>query len=233
MIINTNLLKSLPDPTQPTVVSDMEGTLSGGVTWKGMRDYLLKHGYEREVKGFLRRNLFKGVLFRLGFIRDVHQFQEAWMLGVLALFRGMSRTEFTDAVTWVVENELWPQRRQAVIDELLQHQEDGRRVVVASGMFEPMLKVYVDKLGFEAIGTPVLFEDGVFTGRLVGEFNTGLHKAAQVAAFADENGELYAAYGDTAGDIQMLGMARHPAAVYPDNGLRLEAERRGWRIIEE
>lgn len=232
MTLNMTLLKAPPDATQPTVVSDMEGTLSSGVTWKGMRDYLLQHGYEAQVKGFLRQNLLRGILFRIGFIRDAVTFQKNWMMGILNLFAGLTHEEFVEAVTWVVENELWPNRRQDVIDELLAHQANGRRVVVASGMFEPMLKVYVDKLGFEAIGTPVLFEGDVFTGRLVGEFNTGALKAEQVAAFLNENGQLYAAYGDTGADIQMLLMAQHPTAVYPDNDLRTAAQQNGWRILE-
>lgn len=232
MSLNSTLLKSPPDPNMLTVVSDMEGTLSGGTTWKGMRDYLLEHGYSKEMQGFLRGNMFKAILFRIGLIQDKRKFQREWMLGILALFAGMSREEFTEAVTWVVENELWPNRRQAVIDELLAHQEAGRRVVVASGMYEPMLQVYVDKLGFEAIGTPVLFEGDEFTGRIANEFNTGALKAEQVGAFVDGAGKLYAAYGDTAADIEMLSMAVNPAAVHPDAGLRAEAEKQGWRIIE-
>ncbi len=232
MTLNTTLLNAPPDGTRPTVVSDMEGTLSSGITWKGMRDYLIQHGYEPQVKGFLRQNMFKGLLFRFGLIRDAVTFQQNWMMGILHLFAGMSHDEFVEAVTWVVEHELWPNRRQDVIDELLAHQENGRRVVVASGMFEPMLKVYVDKLGFEAIGTPVLFDGDLFSGRLVGEFNTGALKAEQVAAFLNESGQLYAAYGDTGADIQMLLMAQHPTAVYPDNDLRTAAQQNGWRIIE-
>jgi phosphoserine phosphatase len=71
----------------------------------------------------------------------------------------------------------------------------------------------------------------VFSGRFQAEMNIGARKAAQLAPFTRQ-GVIEAAYGDTAADLPMLAMSRHPVAVAPDVVLRYEATTRGWRIIE-
>ena len=53
------------DMQQEFVASDLEGTLTRGVTWKGMRDFIVANGREREYKRFFRRNLPNLLLFRL------------------------------------------------------------------------------------------------------------------------------------------------------------------------
>ena len=55
MSLITTLLQSLPDPTAVTVATDMEGTLSDGVTWKGLRNYLIANGREADFKRFIRQ----------------------------------------------------------------------------------------------------------------------------------------------------------------------------------
>lgn len=231
-------LHAPPNPATPTVFSDMEGTLSSGVTWQGMRNYLIQHGRQQEVRRFLTRNMLKVILFRLGLIRNKQKFQREWLLGILVMFGGLSRVEFSEACAWVVENELWPNRRKDVLAELEAHAAAGRRVILVSGMFAPMLAIFAEKVGFEALGTAVAFDDNdIFTGQLVDDFNTGERKAELAQPFLDpdtpdSNSQLYAAYGDTAADIPMLHLAVHPIAVYPDAGLRQAAQARGWRIIE-
>ena len=233
-MINGRLLHAPPDPSVPTVISDMEGTLSAGVTWKGLRDYLETHGRAPAVRGFIRRRLPQVALYRLRLLPNPEAFQREWLMGLLGLFAGMETAEFDHVSTWLVEQELWRKRRQPLIAELQAHLAAGRRVVLASGLFEPMLAKFAAKVGAEAIGTPLRFDgQGRFTGELdTADFNTGELKAAQARHFIPPNGRLYAAYGDTAADIPLLHLAEQATAVCPDKRLRRAAQQQGWRIWE-
>lgn len=225
------LLQKPAGNDEPVVACDMEGTLSAGVTWKGMRNYLHAHGRRHDFNRFFRSRILQIPLFRLGLI-DRREFRERWMVDILALFAGLSQNEFAKASRWVVENELWPRRRRQVIDRLLNHQKAGHRVVVVSGLIEPMLSLFVAKIDVEAIGTPVLYLGKIFSGRTAAPFTTGQRKIEQLQPFLDQEGKLAAAYGDTAADIPMLALSRFPTAVYPDKKLRQHAQRVGWSIID-
>jgi len=217
---------------QAIVASDLEGTLSTYQTWRGMRDYLLAHGRARPYRRFFVRHLPALARFRLG-LANGPAFKERWIVGVLRLFAGATPEEFAAMAAWVVERALWPQRRQAVVAELQAHRRVGRRVIVISGLFEPLLDAFNARLGdVEGIGTPLRFVDGRFSGELAGPFNTGAHKAQQLRLLVG-NGRLVAAYGDTEGDVPMLEMSVAPVAVYPDAMLRRVAQARGWRILED
>jgi HAD superfamily phosphoserine phosphatase-like hydrolase len=213
------------------VAADMEGTLSAGVTWRGLRDYLRAHGRASAYRTFFWRNLFAVLRYRLG-LGNTQQFREDWIVGVLGLYAGFSEAEFAEAGEWVIARELWPLRRQAVLAELAEHRAQGRRVVLASGMFQPLLALWAQRLGAEAYGTPLEWVDGRLTGRVAEPFNTGERKAETVRGVLAESGaRLVAAYGDTWSDRFMLQMAEEATAVLPDKQLRQLAQTNQWRII--
>ncbi len=231
MTVEPNL-SSVTDPTVETVASDLEGTLSAGYSWRGMRDYLREHGHKTGLRLFYLMRLPDLISFRLGFL-DERPFKERWISALLGRFRGFSEERFQEVAAWVVERELWPNRREEVIAELRQHRDAGRRVVLVSGLFQPLLDVFARTVGdVEALGSEVEVRDGVLTGRLAGPLNVGAEKAARLAAYTTE-GQLYAAYGDSERDVAMLEMSRQPTAVHPDDVLREVAKERGWRILVE
>lgn len=217
---------------RPVIAVDLEGTLTAGSAWQGMSEYLIAHGREREAKRYFFRHIPEYFL-RKWTSRGLREFKNRWILGFLQLFQGYSEAEFREMTEWAVENELWPQRRQTVIDEIGQHQRLGRRVMVVTGLFEPYVASMIDRLPeVEAIGTPMIFEDGLVTGRLAMPFNVGPRKAEALAPFT-QDGKIYSAYGDTGSDRYMLEMSRHPVAVHPDETLRSLAESEGWRIVDK
>ncbi len=231
MILHTNLLDDKADDTAVVVAADVEGTLSAGAAWKGMRDYLRANGEGDKYKKFLRRWMFRIIKFRLGLIANERAFKEQWIVEMLHLFTDYSPERMLEMGHFVVENEVWPNRRQAVVDELLAHKENGRRVILVTGVMEPVLTHVAQKMGIEAIGTPLLYADGRFTGEIAGTFNTGESKVEQLHPFL-QDGKIYSAYGDTAADIPMLNICHEPVAVYPDKMLRKTAVANGWRILE-
>ena len=83
--MSTNLLHAPPGNTAEIVATDLEGTLSSGVAWEGMRDYLFENGRERQYKRFFLRQMPIYALFKLGLVsRD--RMKEDWIMGMLALF---------------------------------------------------------------------------------------------------------------------------------------------------
>ena len=213
------------------VASDLEGTITAGETWRGMRDYLVENGYERRYRRFFLRNIPRLFLFRQGWANE-RAFKERWILGLLKLFKGFDEAEMAAMAEFVAMQTLWPTRREAVVAELQAHRANGRSVVIVTGLFEPILQHLAQALGgSETIGTPLLFENGRFTGQTATPLNVGSRKVAQLQPYL-HGGRLAAAYGDTGRDIPMLELADKPVAVHPDAQLRETAQSRGWRILE-
>ncbi len=228
---NASLLFAPAGNSVETVVSDLEGTLAAGVAWEGMRDFLIAEGREQSYKRFFLRKMPRYALFKLGLISR-QSMKTNWILDQLRLFRGYSSEEMAQMGEFVVDVCLWPGRRRLVVDELLAHRDQGRRVIIITGQFEPIVEALLSKMeGVEGIGTPLLYDEGVFSGEVAGPLNLGERKAEQLEPFL-RDGRILAAYGDTVADLPMMLLAKSPVAVYPDQEMGDEAERRGWRILE-
>jgi phosphoserine phosphatase len=84
-----------------------------------------------------------------------------------------------------------------------------------------------------AIGTVAEIENGIYTGRLVGDLMHGPAKAAAIRDLAEREGldlSLCSAYSDSVNDLPMLGAVGRAVAVNPDSALRRVARERGWEI---
>ncbi len=214
------------------VVSDVEGTLTAGVMWQAISAYLRSTGREAEDKRFLRRNLWGVLRYRLGWI-DREAFKNRWITSQAQLLAGSSQEEIEALAEWVMETSFWPARRQEVLDELAGYQAQGAQVVLASGLYQPIVAAFATRLGLpalQAIGTPLGFVEGVFSGEFAGPICNGEEKARQVRAYVGE-GKILAAYGDSLSDVYLLEMSEMPVAVDPEPELAAEAQRRGWRIL--
>lgn len=241
MDTNTRLLTTPPGNERPVVAADLEGTLTAGSTWHALRDYLRTYGDERAYRNFFLRRLPGIVRFRLG-LGDRQAFKYAWIRDIWALYQGYTVADLDEVAEWVVEEALWPARRPTVLAELYDYARRGHRIILVSGVAEPVLAAFIARAAaeqapaFEAIGTPLHLEKGAgsdptFSGNFRGALNIGERKAAQLLPFTRE-GKIEAAYGDTAADIPMLTISDNPVAVAPAPGLREAALTHGWRIIE-
>jgi phosphoserine phosphatase len=222
-------------PTRDTkeyVVTDVEGTLSTGEMWRGIGRYLAAHGRAWRWRLFLAVNLPEVMAARLGLI-PVQTFKNRWLERQARLLRGYTAERMDHLAEWVVEHEVWPGRRETVLAELAQHHAEGRTVLLASGMYPPVLQALARRFGFEPVevaGTALEFVDGCFTGRFAAPVCVADEKARQVR-LRTEGAVVVAAYGDTGSDIPMLELSRGPVAVAPDHALETAARARGWRIL--
>lgn len=210
------------------IVSDMEGTLTTGATWRGVGEYLKQYRDPRAYRRFFVARLPGAFLARRGLI-DEQNFKNRWIVDLLRLFTDATPDSFAHLCEWVVEHELWPHRRQDVLDEIARHRQTGARVIVASGVYQPLVEVFATRIGAEALGTPVEIKDGRV--RVVGEVAVRHLKAEQVRGLLDGAG-VDVAYGDTDSDVPLLELARQAVAVYPNKALRKVARTRCWRVIE-
>jgi HAD superfamily hydrolase (TIGR01490 family) len=114
------------------------------------------------------------------------------------------------------------------------HLDAGQRVWLVTATPVELAQIIADRLGLTgALGTVAETQDGVYTGRLVGEVLHGEAKAAEVQAIAAREGldlSRCAAYSDSINDMPMLSLVGRPVAVNPDSALRGEARQRGWEI---
>jgi phosphoserine phosphatase len=215
------------------VVADVEGTLSTGEMWRGIGRYLADHGRRRRWRLFLAVNYPRVLAARLG-LGDVQTFKNLWLERQARLLRGYTEEQIDIMAEWVVEHEVWPGRREAVLEELARHSADGRRVLLASGMYPPVLRALARRFTFgpvEVAGTALEFAGGRFSGRFAAPVCVAAEKARQVR-LRTQDMVVAVAYGDTESDIPMLELSRAPVAVAPDAALARAARERGWRVLE-
>jgi HAD superfamily hydrolase (TIGR01490 family) len=115
-----------------------------------------------------------------------------------------------------------------------QHLDAGQRVWLVTAAPVELGRVIASRLGLTgAIGTVAEVENGVYTGRLVGDMMHGPAKAEAIEALARVEGldlSRCSAYSDSVNDKPMLSLVGNAVAVNPDSALLREARERGWEI---
>ena len=127
-------------PFMPTVACDLDGTITAGSTWNGMRQYLITHGHKRRVCLFDLRNVHRILIYKLG-LNDSPAFKEDLVARFLRVFKGFTADELRTMTEWIADNELVPQCYDAVLDELRGFRAKGYRVLILSGLLEPLPQV--------------------------------------------------------------------------------------------
>ncbi len=170
--------------------------------------------------------------------RGVHSEEEfASMLDVaLQSWAGRTEQEIAELGAALFRSEVAGSLHTEVWELVAAHHMMGHTVVLASSasrfQVEPMAReLEIDHL----LHTRMEVRDGVLTGRTEGRPLWGPGKAAAVVDFAREHGVLLDgsfAYGNGEEDVPFLAVAGHPLAVAPEDGLRVEADRRGWPVLD-
>jgi HAD superfamily hydrolase (TIGR01490 family) len=161
---------------------------------------------------------------------DVHEARET----ALSFAAGHTVAELTvigeEVFDEVMVTKVWPGTRALA----QMHLDAGQRVWLVTATPVEVATVIAKRLGLTgALGTVAETEDGVYTGRLVGEILHGEAKAEAVTALAEREGLDLAgcsAYSDSANDIPLLSLVGHPCAINPDAKLRAHAREHGWRV---
>jgi len=132
----------------------------------------------------------------------------------------------------MIESRIWPGTK-ALAE---QHLRVGRKVWLVTATPIEVATVISTRLGLTgALGTVGEVDEGVYTGKLVGDILHGPAKAIAVQLVADRDGldlDHCWAYSDSANDIPLLTMVGHPVVINPDAKLRLHARENNWPVYD-
>jgi len=98
--------------------------------------------------------------------------------------------------------------RREALERIAWHRTRGHRVTVVSATPELILNSWCERHGLELIGTRLITEQGRITGRIKGRNCRGPEKVRRIHEEYDiSQYDTVYAYGDSAGDREMLDMA--------------------------
>jgi HAD superfamily hydrolase (TIGR01490 family) len=130
----------------------------------------------------------------------------------------------------IIADKIWEGTR----DLAQMHLDAGQQVWLVTATPYELAITIARRLGLTgALGTVAESENGVFTGRLVGDILHGPGKAHAVRSLAIREGlnlKRCTAYSDSYNDVPMLSLVGTAVAINPDAALRDYARKRGWEI---
>jgi phosphatidylglycerophosphatase C len=138
-------------------------------------------------------------------------------LATRAAVRGRRHDEIVDEARSFAEVvwERW--MRPDTVARLRWHLEEGHRVVLVSASYRDYLEPLAERLGAHAVlSTELEVRDGICTGNLDGPNCRAAVKAERLRTWITEqkiSGVEIHAYGDSAGDRDLLALADHPTLV--------------------
>ncbi|MBJ8347873.1 HAD-IB family hydrolase [Antrihabitans sp. YC2-6] len=152
----------------------------------------------------------------------------------LSFIRGRSTAELArlgeEIYDEIIADKIWPGTRALA----QMHLDAGQQVWLVTATPVELAQVIAKRLGLTgALGTVAESENGLFTGRLVGDILHGLGKAHAVRTLAIREGlnlKRCTAYSDSHNDVPMLSLCGTAVAINPDSDLRELAKNRGWEI---
>jgi len=209
------------------VVSDMMGTLTTGSPFLGLVSWV-KHNQSKVRANWYMASIAPSYMLAKRGIIDWQAWGQKLMVNSLGYIKDATPEVVSHASEWVVEHDLWKNRRLDVIDRLVKHREGGDKTYIASSVVEPFIEPFARRIGAEVIGTPIEIVNGRL--RMIGGLVANEKKIEQVLSRLGVD-KVDVAYGDTILDVPMLEKADHPVAVYPDEKLKKIAQDRGWEIL--
>jgi HAD superfamily hydrolase (TIGR01490 family) len=224
---------SLEVPLDPTVAGffDVDNTMIQGASIYHFARGLVAHDFFtwRDLAGFA----WKQVGFRIKGVEDLEHMEEAKQ-AALSFVAGHSVAEVVglgeEIYDELIADKIWSGTR--ALAQL--HLDAGQRVWLVTAAPVELATLIARRLGLTgALGTVSEIDDGVYTGKLVGEPLHGPAKAEAIKALAKIEGldlALCSAYSDSANDVPMLSTVGHPVAVNPDTTLKRIAIENDWEV---
>jgi len=212
------------------VLFDLDNTLLTGDSDFEWAQFLIEQGVlDREV--YEARNQAFYDQYRAGTL-DIHEFLDFQL-------KPLSRHPRAQLDAWhrdYMETRVRPMIRGRARATIERHRGDLCAVITATNSFvtAPIAREFgVAHL----IATEPEQRNGEFTGRVSGIpcFKEG--KVQRLEAWLADQGRTLAAfeeswfYSDSHNDLPLLARVTHPMVAHPDERLRAQAQRRGWKIV--
>jgi phosphatidylglycerophosphatase C len=131
-----------------------------------------------------------------------------WMLRVF--FSGKSVEAFDQLCMEFSKNKLPGLVREKALREILAHKKNGTRVVIVTASAENWVSRWAEDQNVELIATKLETANGKLTGNICGRNCNGKEKVQRIREHINltDYRDIYA-YGDSAGDMEMLRIATH------------------------
>lgn len=226
--------------SQVVALFDIDGTLTTDNVWKGIMGY--NAGRKHALRHAVTHATFIGLNYpmllprALGLLSEA-SFRRTWGQRLAWYFRDFDEEQMAAVTNWVAYTATAPIVRPDVLARLQTHLADGVPVALVSGAPTPFVAELARMWGVaHAIGSPVEFRDGRYTGRMTAPPCIDAQKAVYAQTYFAEQGisvdyTTSFAYADSYSDLGMFELVGRPVAVYPDRALMALAVQRNWEII--
>ena len=221
---------NLPQDSSSAAFFDVDNTVMQGASIYHLAKGLYKRRFctTRDIAGFV----YKQAYFRV--VGEDPEHISETRESALSFIKGHTVTELEELGEEIFDeamaHRIWPGTRALA----QMHLDQGQRVWLVTAAPIEIASTIARRLGLTgAMGTVAEREDGVYTGRLVGDLLHGPAKAEAILALAEREGldlTRCSAYSDSYNDLPMLSLVGDPVAINPDPSLRTHARANGWRI---
>lgn len=216
------------------VFSDIAGTIVKGNPW----DYVREHPYYNATQG--RREMLRFlpayVGWRLRIVSDT-AFRNQWLQSMARSLRGLSKAELSKLFDESIRQQMSNMIQTPVVERLKAHQAKGDKVILVSGMFVEMGRVFADVVGADGvIGSQIAYTNDVVAGQVAGPPCVGPRKVEYVQEYLrghhpDVDITDCYGYADSYSDRSLIAAVGHGVVTFPEDDMRAYAEAKGWEIM--
>ncbi len=209
---------------------DVDGTLMDAISGYSTTLELVRRGILK------KRRILQAIYYKLiASLCNVHDVKKIYEIAI-ADMKGQALDRIFQIGNEVFERDLKPKIYQEALDEIQKHKKTGVPVILISSgptMAIQAIARFVQADDYFSIGPKI--ENNLLTNKLCDRlaFMEGKIKIAEEEA--QKRGlELKDCffYADSIHDTHLLSKVGKPFAVNPDRGLKKEALKRGWPILE-
>lgn len=123
-------------------------------------------------------------------------------------FKGMSKDAFFKVANEYSLVHIDKILRPKAMEKIKWHKAQGHQIVIVSASIDCWLRPWCEKNGLELIATKLEIKDDIVTGKLLTKNCYGVEKVNRIKEIYNlEKYDYIYAYGDSAGDKQMLELA--------------------------